>query len=293
MKRIGLFFLIIALVLALPLGASLAASSEPPAPALKLAAAKIEEPTVHHHPDPAELPKEYEPYIGIEENLGGSVPLDATFADEEGKPVSLSELINKPTIVAFVYYTCRDVCPLLLHELASVVDKVPAEPLKDYQVLTVSFDSTDTPELAAKKKRNFLASLENPFPHAGWRFLTGDDENIHKVTDAVGFKFKRQGDIFLHPIALVVLSPKGKVIRYLYGSSFLPLDVKMALVEASEGRFGPTITQVLKFCYTYDPKGRKYALNILRVVGASMLFMVVVMLIILRVTGKSQARKEE
>lgn len=292
MKRIGLFFLI-ALVAALPLGPSLAASSQGPSPGLRLAEAKTPGPAPRHHPEAADLPKEYESYIGIEENLGGSVPLDAVFSDEGGRPISLRELVDKPTIVAFVYYTCRDVCPLLLHELASVVDKVPAEPLKDYQVLTVSFDSTDTPELAAKKKRNFLASLENPFPHAGWRFLTGDDANIHKVTDAVGFRFKRQGDIFLHPIALVVLSPKGKIIRYLYGSSFLPLDVKMALVEASEGRFGPTITKVLKFCYTYDPKGRKYAVNILRVVGASMLFMVMVMLIILRVTGRGRARKEE
>jgi protein SCO1/2 len=246
-----------------------------------------------HHPGPDALSEDEKDYIGIEEKLGAAVPLDAVFTDEGGNQVGLDQLVKQPTVVAFVYYNCRDVCPLLLHGVADVVGKLPSEPLKDYLVLTVSFDETDTPALAAEKKKNFLASLEKPFPADGWRFLTGDAENIRKLTDAVGFRFKRQGDIFLHAISLVVLSPEGKVVRYLYGNTFLPLDLKMALVEASEGRYGPTINRVLRYCFTYDPKGRKYAFNLLRIVGTSMLLMVMVMFIILRAKGKGQGRKEE
>jgi protein SCO1/2 len=248
--------------------------------------------STHQHPTEEGLSEEVRAYVELEEKLGQEVPLDTVFLDEKGEKVTLEELVTRPTVVALVYYNCKDVCPLLLHGVAEVVDRIEADPLKDYQVLTVSFDETDTPELAGEKKKNFLASLNKPFPTDAWRFLTGDPENIKKLTEAVGFRFKRQGDIFLHPVSLVVLSPKGKVIRYLYGTTFLPFDLKMALVEASEGRFGPTITKVLRYCFTYDPKGRKYVFNILRVTGTSMVLVVLAMLIVLRTKGKGQTRKE-
>lgn len=294
MKTKAVVFLL-ALALFLPLGAlsARAAVSGKPGAGLSPAGPSPKDPSDHRHPAKEELSAEELDYIGIEEKLGASVPLDAVFIGEAGEKVTLRELITGPTVLAPVYYTCKDVCPLLLHGVADVVRKIQAEPLKDYKVLAVSFDETDTPKLAREKKKNFLAALDKPFPSEGWRFLTGDEKNIRKLTDAVGFRFKRQEDIFLHAVSIVVLSGEGKVIRYLYGTTFLPFDLKMALVEASEGRIGPTITKVLRYCFTYDPKGQKYVFNILKVAGTSMILALVAMLIVLRAKGKGRARKED
>ncbi|MFQ5893203.1 MAG: SCO family protein [Nitrospinota bacterium] len=241
---------------------------------------------------PAAPAKAVPSYIGIEERLGAVVPLDLMFTDESGQPVRLRELVTKPTIVSFVYYTCTDVCPLLLSGLAEVLEKLPAEPGTDYAVLTVSFDEIDTPAKAAEKKENYLKALGQPFPDEAWRFVIGDRANIRQLAEAVGFRFKREGEIFLHPVALFVLSPEGRVARYLYGNRFLPFDLKLALLEAREGRVGPTISKVLKYCFTYDPKGRTYVFNILRVFATTMVVFLVGLFIFLTRTGKRRKRKE-
>lgn len=245
-----------------------------------------------HHPKHS-LSEEEKAYIGIEESLGAQVPLEASFLDEKGERQSLKELMGgKPTILSLVYYTCPDVCPLLLGGVAEVVERMPSTPGKDYRLLTLSFDEKDTPADAAKKKVNFLRAEGEAIPEEAWTFLVGDQENIRSLTDAVGFKFKREGKIFLHPVSLVVLSPGGKVVRYLYGTTFLPFDLKMALTEASEGRTGPTISRVLLYCFSYDPKGRTYTLNILRVAGAATVIVLGAFFLTLIFKGKIRSRKE-
>ena len=232
------------------------------------------------------------PYIGIEEKLGATVPLDLTFIDEDGRKVRLGDLIDKPTVVSFIYYKCRDVCPLLLGGKAEVLRRLDAVPGKEYTALTVSVDELDTPADAREKKKNFLQAIGKPYPAEAWRFLTGDKENIQKLTDAVGFRFRRHEDIFQHSITLIVLSGKGKIIRYLYGKTFLPFDLKMALTEAEEGRFGPTIAKVLLYCFTYDPKGKKYVFNILKVFGTVMVVFLGGFFIFLTRAGKRRTPKE-
>lgn len=205
--------------------------------------------------------------VGIDEKLGRLIPLEVTFNDEFGQPVLLKQLIDRPTILAPVFYSCPDVCSFLLSNLAGALNRLPSDPGKDFLVLSVSYDETEGPSLALEKKRLYLKMIEKPFPEETWRFLTGDRENILKLMDGLGFLFKREGKNFLHPVALIILASDGKITRYLYGAEILPFDLKMALLEASEGRTGPTISKVLRFCFSYDPKGRKYVFNTLKITG--------------------------
>ena len=226
--------------------------------------------------------------IGIDEKLGGYVPLDLTFNDENGQKVSSRELIHEPTILALVYLHCPNVCSLLLQNLADVLNKLPAEPGKDYFVLTVSFDEKEDPNLALEKKKLYLKMIERPFPGDDWRFLTGDKENILKLTDAVGFHFRRVKDDFEHPVLLVILAPDGKIVRYMYGAEPLPFDLKIALIEASQGRIGPTIAKVVRFCFSYDPKANKLVFNMLRVTGTVTLIFALSFVAFLLFKGKKK-----
>ena len=135
--------------------------------------------------------------------------------------------------------------------------------------------------------------IEKPFPEDAWRFLTGDKENIHKLTDAVGFHFKRVGDDFEHPVSLIILAPDGKIVRYMYGTDPLPFDLKMALVEASQGRIGPAISKIARFCFSYDPKGRKLVFNTLKVTGTVTLFFALSFIVFLLFKGRKPHIKEE
>jgi protein SCO1/2 len=231
--------------------------------------------------------------IGIDEKLGQVIPLDLIFHDEHGHSISLKQLIHRPTILAPVYYHCPNVCSFLLFNLAEVINKMPSEAGKEYQVLTFSFDETEDSNLALEKKRMYLKMIEKSFPEDAWRFLTGDKENIRQLTDAIGFHFKRQGQDFLHPVSLVILSPNGKITRYLYGTEFLPFDLKMALLEASEGRVGPTLSKVLRFCFSYDPQGRKYVFNTLKVTGIVTLLFALSLILFIVFKGKKKSMKEE
>jgi len=224
--------------------------------------------------------------MGIEEKLGQIISLDTVFNDESGNRISLRQLINKPTILAPVYYSCPDVCSFLLYNLARALNQLSSEPGKEYQVLAASFDETEKPPLALEKKRLYLKMIEKPFPEEAWRFLTGEEENIRKLTEAIGFRFKREGKTFQHPILMVILSPGGKITRYMYGTDVLPFDLKMALLEASEGRIGPTVSKVLRFCFSYDPKGRKYVFNTLKVTGIVTLAFALSFILFLVVKGK-------
>jgi protein SCO1/2 len=224
--------------------------------------------------------------VGIVQELGQHVPLNLTFRDEDSREVSLGQLIHTPVILTLVYLHCPNVCSLLLQNLADVLNQLPAEPGKDYLALSVSFDETETPVLAREKKKMFLQMIQRPFPPDAWKFLTGDKENIQKLTDAVGFQFRRQGEDFLHPVALIVLSADGKITRYLYGADPLPFDLKMALVEASHGTIGPAISKVVQFCFSYDPKANKLVFNMLKVTGTVTILFALSFVLFLLLKGK-------
>ncbi len=229
--------------------------------------------------------------LGLDEKLGETVPLDLTFTDEAGEPVILRELIDGPTILSLVYYTCPNVCPRILGSVAQLLGRLNPEAGEPLNVITLSFDETDTPTVARQRKKNFLKAIGKPFPEERWHFLTGDPTAIRRLTDAVGFNFQRQGEAFEHPAALMVLSPSGKVVRYLYGLTYLPFDVKMALTEASEGRVGPTIRRALLFCFSYDPEGRTYVFNILKVTASVIIFFALVLLAVLVGKGRLSGRE--
>jgi protein SCO1 len=206
-----------------------------------------------------------QPKVGIEEKLGQTIPLNVEFYDENGQLISLKSLVNKPTIFTFVYFRCPGICTPLLNELAHVVDKTDLELGKDYQIISVSFDHRETPDMASGKKDNYLHSMKKQVDPNGWRFLTGDSLNIHQLTDAAGFYFSRSGNDFIHAGALIVVSREGKITRYINGIQYLPFDVKMAVYEATTGKVGPTIAKVLTFCFSYNPEGRTYSLNFMRI----------------------------
>jgi protein SCO1/2 len=229
--------------------------------------------------------------IGIDEKLGQTIPLDLTFHDEYGNLVTLRQLVHTSTILTPVYLHCPNVCSLLLQNLADTLDKLPADPGKDYAILTVSFDEKEKPDLARQKKETYLKMIQRPFPAGAWRFLTGDKENIRKLTDAIGFHFKRVGEDFEHPVSLVILAPDGKITRYLYGADPLPFDLKLALIEASQGRIGPTIAKVVRFCFSYDPRANKLVFNMLRVTGAVTLLFALSFILFLVFKGKKPLKE--
>ena len=230
--------------------------------------------------------------IGIRESQGQTIPLDLTFYDEKGQPVTLKQLIRMPAILALVYYHCPNVCSLLLQNLTDVLNRLSAEPGKDYILLALSFDEKEKPDLALQRKKFYLKMIGKPIPEEGWRFLTGGEENIRKLTDAVGFHFEKEGNDFEHPVALIILSPKGKIVRYLYGTEYLPFDIKMGLLEATEERVGPTISKALRFCFSYDPKGRKYVFNTLKVTGTVTLLFALLFIMFLVFKGKRRPPEE-
>jgi len=231
------------------------------------------------------------PGIGIDEKLGQLIPLDLPFHDENGDSVSLKQLIHTPTILALVYYHCPNVCNFLLQNLADVLNRLPEEPDKEYRVISVSFDEKEKPPLALQKKKTYLTMIDKPFPENAWRFLTGDKENIRKLTDAVGFHFKRVGDDFEHPVSLIILAPNGKIARYMYGADPLPFDLKMALIEASQGKIGPAISKVVRFCFSYDPKANKLVFNTLRVTGSITLLLALSFVVFLLFKGGKKIPK--
>lgn len=219
--------------------------------------------------------------IGINEKLGDTIPLDLLFKDETGAPVRLRDLVSRPTIFVLVYYECPGICSPLLGSIVKLIDKLGtlgSEVGDEFNVVAISFDETNTSELAKQKKDNYLKSLTKPIPETAWRFLTGDLASIQAFTRSVGFSFKREGNDFIHTASLIMVSPSGKIVRYLYGSNyasskpenalrFLPFDVKLALVEASENRVGRSVGRILRYCFSYDPAGRKYVLNITQIAG--------------------------
>ena len=227
--------------------------------------------------------------VGWNEHLGDTIPLGLKFLNEKNDTVTLGELIDKPTILNFVYFNCPGLCSPLLEGISKAIEKTDMEFGKDYQVITISFDYTDTPEGAKQKKVNFIQNISKE-KAANWIYLTGNKENILKITNAVGFKFKQTGLDFAHPTGIVLLSPQGKITRYLYGLEFLPFDLKMAIIESQQGIARPTINKVLQYCFNYDPKGKGYTVNITRVAGTIILLIAAIVFLSLLLSRKKSKK---
>lgn len=235
-----------------------------------------------------------ETVIGIDEKLGEIVPGDIKLFDENGEITYLEDLIDKPTVLTLVYYRCPGICTPLMEGLAEAIDRTDLVLGEDYQVLTISFDARETTELAVNKKRNHLLLMENrEKAEEYWKFFTSDSTNIARLTNSTGFRYKRAGNDFIHSATLMVLSPERKISRYLNGTYFLPFEVKLAVLEASEGKVGPTINKIMQFCYSYDPAGQTYVLNITKVAGIIIIFLSVVLLLGLSIKPISRRLKKQ
>jgi protein SCO1/2 len=228
--------------------------------------------------------------IGVVEKLGETVPRDIAFTDENGKHVTLGDYLadGKPVIIAPVYYKCAMLCSLTLNGIVGALRQQSWKLGQEYRVITVSFDPAEKPKLAAEKQRGYLALLGlHPEEHGhDWPFLTGDKENIAKLTDALGFKF-RWDDVnkaWDHTAAIMTLSPDGKITRYLYGVQYPPNDVRLALFEAADGKVGTTLERALLRCYAYDTSTKSYrvfAVTFVRIGALSVLGMLVILLTLL------------
>ncbi|HLT23611.1 MAG TPA: SCO family protein [Ignavibacteria bacterium] len=230
--------------------------------------------------------------VGIDEKLGETMSMDMVFYDEYGKGVTLGEMVDgKPTVISIVYYRCPGLCSPLLTGLVDVVDKVDLEPGEEFNVITISMDHTEDYHLASEKKKNYLASITRPMDFNDWRFLTADSINSRRITDAIGWNYKQEGKDFLHGAALTMVSPEGKIVRYLFGTDYNVFDFKMAVLEASEGRIGATIAKVMQICYSYDPEGRSYTLNVTRVSGSIVIFLLGIFAVVFLVKRKKKSEE--
>lgn len=223
--------------------------------------------------------------VGITEHLDDTIPMHLEFYNEQGNLVKLGNYINKPTVLSFVYFDCPGLCNPLLDGVNEVVGKVDMQLGVHYDVVSISFNPGDSYLKAVDKKKNFSTSInENNAQY--WNYLVGNDTNVNAILDAVGYRVKKVGVDYLHPSAIVMVSPEGKITRYLYGTYFLPFDLKMAVTEASKGISRPTISRVLEYCFSYDPQGQKYKLQITKVSATIIIFFALVLLIVLIVKPK-------
>ena len=238
---------------------------------------------------PASVRPPYLENVGIEQHLDGQVPPDLSFIDDTGRTVKLGDYFGKkPLILNLVYYNCTMLCGEALAGLTGAMKMVKFDVGKEFEVVTVSFNPQETPEIAAAKKKDYLARYGRPGAASGWHFLTGPPESINALTKAVGFQYQYDPKIkqYAHATAIMVLTPQGRISRYFYGVDFPPKDLRMGLVEASQGKIGNAVDQVLLYCYHYDPATGKYGAivsNILRLgAGVTIVFLGGLLLILFR-----------
>jgi protein SCO1 len=220
--------------------------------------------------------------VGIVEHLDEFLPRDIYLIDENNQKVLLTDLIDKPTVINWVYFRCPGICSPLMEGLAKVMDESDLVPGVDYQVLTISFDPRETIDLGIRKKTNYLNLVNKKESiRKGWKFFVSDSASIAKGTNATGFKYKSTGNDFTHAASVCVVSPKGKITRYLNGIYFLPFDFKMAIIESAKGMSAPTINKIMQYCFSYDPVGQSYVLNVTKISGTLILFFALIFFLIL------------
>jgi protein SCO1 len=233
--------------------------------------------------------------VGLVDKTGQKVPLDLTFLDEDGHTVTLRQLISKPTILTLVYYSCPDMCPMMLSALAASLGQLSLDPGNDYNVVTISFDKNDTPDVAKERKANYIKSGGITFPSGSWRFLTGTQDNIDGLTRSVGFHYQKETGGFAHPMVLIFLAADGKIIRYIsYGHShystlspFLPVDLTAAINAAAGGKVRAWSMNPIRWCFPGISREQEIFYTVLSIVGALTLIALVLLFIYLK---KSESR---
>jgi protein SCO1/2 len=207
--------------------------------------------------------------VGFEPPLNGQMPLDLAFRDETGRSVRLGDYFGqKPVVLAFVYYGCPMLCDQVQQGVVGVLRMLTFNPGRDYHVVFVSFDSRETPEMAAEKKKKALAHFRRPETDSGWHFLTGSQEPIEAATKAANFRFSfdARNNLFAHASGVLLLTRDGHISRYFYGVEYPGRDMRLGLVDASAGKIGTPIDHVLLFCYHYDPTAARYSASILKII---------------------------
>jgi protein SCO1/2 len=233
--------------------------------------------------------------VGIDQKLNETIPLDAVFRDEQGREVRLGQFFKgKPVILSLVYYSCPMLCTQVLNGMMGSLRRVSFNIGEQFEVVTVSFDPKETPQLAAAKKVTYVKGYNRAGAEAGWHFLTGDEANIKRLTESVGFRYAwdEQTKQFAHASGIMVLTPDGKIARYFYGIEYAPNDLRLGLVEASQNKIGTPVDALMLYCYHYDPATGKYGaavMNVVKLAGAVTLVLIVGMLLVLR-RRSSQAR---
>jgi protein SCO1 len=226
--------------------------------------------------------------VDVTEHLGEKIPLDLVFTNDAGEKVKLGEYFKegRPVVLVLAYYSCPMLCTLVLNGVADAVHGLDWSPGKDFQVLTISIDSSETVSLASAKRQNLLAVVDKKGTEAGWRFFVGDGDQIRILADTVGFHYYYDKNLkqFAHPAVVMVLSPDGRISRYLYGVEFKKQDLKLALLEASEGKIGTTLDRIILFCYHYNPEAKGYVLfatNLMKIAGILTVIIMAIFFVVL------------
>ena len=207
--------------------------------------------------------------VGFDPQLNAQIPLDQTFVDEYGQPVTLREYSGKkPVVLAFVYFTCPMLCSQVEQAVVGTLKMISFDPGRDYEVVFISFDPSDTPDAALKKKHEAMSRFARPATDNGWHFLTGTRESIDAVTKAADFRFSydAKSRLFGHASGILILTPDGRISRYFFGVEYPPSNVRLGLVDASAGKIGTPVDHLLLFCYQYDPTKARYSATILTVI---------------------------
>ena len=205
--------------------------------------------------------------IGFDQRLDEHLPLDTPLRDEQGRAVQLGEYFGRrPVVLVFAYYDCPMLCTLAINGLSSALKVLSLDPGADFEIVTVSIDPRDTPSAAAAKKAGYLERYKRAGAATGWHFLTGDQPSIDRLTKAAGFRYAWDSETkqFAHPTGIIVLTPDGRMARYLFGIEYGPRDLRLALVEASAGKVGSAVDALLLYCYHYDPMTGRYGVAIMR-----------------------------
>ena len=206
--------------------------------------------------------------VGFQEKQGQYVDLNVKLVDEAGDTVLLKDVLDKPAILNLVYFRC-----------------------KDYDVLTISFDPSETIDLGIDKKASYINTMQKKEEAANWRFFVADSADVARLTKSVGFTYQKVNDQYVHPTGLIALAADGKIVRYLRGIDFLPFDIKITMVEAAKGKIGPSINRLLAVCYGYDSEGNKFVFNVTRVSAIVILFILVVTFLILALSRLKLTKK--
>jgi len=227
--------------------------------------------------------------VGLDQRLNTQLPLNLAFKDEQGRTVRLGDYFGRrPVILVLAYYECPMLCTQVLNGLASAIGVLNFSVGKDFEIVTVSFDPGETPELARNKKATYIERYKREGAEAGWHFLTGSQHSIAQLTRAVGFRYAYNAEVdqYAHPSGIMVATPDGRLSRYFYGIEYGPRDLRLAIVEASEGKIGSAVDALLLYCYHYDPMTGRYGLIVMRVLrlagGATVLALASFVLIMLR-----------